>query len=504
MPSLEELDQLNRGRIISIFVYFFPLAAVAVFILYPILTAIGPSLVNSSGDASFFRILELLAEGRSRSIILFTFKQTIISTVSTLIMAIPGAYLLSKYRFPGRSLILSISMVPFILPPLVMAIGFFTLFGTSGHINSILSTIESRTFLDLPSLNILYSLEGIVLAHIFMNFPVALRLLHSGFSGMNPNLERASRSLGSGPMMTFFRITLPQVKYSLIAAISLVFTFCFLSFGVILVIGGGSNQTIETEIYRQFSGNLDFSKAGALLFVESLVVLLSTGVYVWASGKSEGGVVAVSRGLEKKGLKGIKPGLLSISASIYGLLIFIIVLGPMLSVIRESLTVGDTSGFHWFKQVLSDDVNTAIGVSPLDAVLNSLIFGFLCAVISLPVSFLAGYLLHRNAGSFNIPVHTLMLIPLGISSVGLGYGLVKAYSGSPIDPTGTWYIIVILHVLLSYPFGARVIRSGLASIPDDLTRASRSLGKGPISTFMKVHIPLLAPSFLVGSMGDPE
>jgi thiamine transport system permease protein len=490
---------LDRRRLLSYAVYFLPLTAVAVFILVPVLSVISEGMISGSGSLTFRELADIFRDGRSGDILLFTIKQATVSTAATLLMAIPGAYLVTRYSFPGRTALLSLTTVPFILPPLVLAIGFFTLFGTSGHINDLIIHMETMTGADLPSLDILYSIEGIVLAHVFLNFPVALRIIQSRYENLDPDLERASRSLGAGPVPTFLKVTLPQLKYALIAASSLVFTFCFLSFGVILVVGGGANQTLETEIYRQFSGNLDFSKAGALLFVETMVVVLTTGLYVWASGRSGEDSGFTSSGYGRIRGTGSRPILIAFSI-LYGLLIAMVILGPMISVIWESFTSDGSFSLHWFDQVISRQVDASMGISPLDAVLNSLIFAFLCSLISVPVSIGVGYLLHKKGGPVKLPLDTLMLMPLGISAVGLGYGMIKVYSGTSTDRTGTWYIIVILLVLLSYPFGARAIQAGLSTIPDRLRKASRSLGAGPLRTFFSVDLPLLAPSIVVAAL----
>lgn len=447
------------------------------FILIPLFSLILEGFRSSDGSITFNEFWDVLDDGRSIRIMIFTLEQALISTAATIILAVPGAYLLNRYRFPGRSVLLSLTTVPFILPPLVLAIGFFTLFGTSGHINSFISDLEVLSGLELPAVDVLYSIKGIVLAHVFLNFPVALRLIYSRFEHLDPDLEKASRSLGSGPLMTFFRVLLPQMKYTLLASISLVFTFCFLSFGVILVIGGGTNQTMETEIYRQFSGMLDFPRAGIFLLIETVIVAFSTVIYVWASGRSEvdlGYGPSIERSSKRSGRIG-KAGL--IISIVYSIFMVVIIIGPLISVVWESFILDGSFSLHFFEQVVSRELDPSMGISPLEAVLNSLIFAFLSSIISVPVSIGIGYFLHRKGGAVKIPMDVLLLMPIGISTIGLGYGLINAYSGTVWDPTGTWYVIVIVHVMLSYPFGARAVHSGLSSIPGNLRKASRSLGQ---------------------------
>ena len=435
-----------------ILLYGPPLLLVVLFCIYPLMKIIELGFTDDGGSLTFDHIHSALFSESSREIILFTLGQALVSTIATLALAFPGAYLISRYRFRGRSILLSLTTVPFVLPPLVLAMGFFTMFGTSGHVNSLIGSLNSLTGLNLPELKLLYTGTGIVLAHMFFNFPVALRILHSRFNTLDPNQIRASRSLGAGPVRTWSRIILPQMRYSILAAASLVFTFCFLSFGVVLVVGGMSNATIEVEIFRQFSGRFDFSLAGALLTLETIIVLLTTSLYLWSSRKAyHGNGTSRGSGIEESRGSG-RPVLRSILIALYIFLVSVVIIGQLLSVVHSSFTsgaghTGDLS-LHWFSQVLSRTRDAGLGTSPFDAVVNSLVFGFLTAIISVPVSYVVAHGLKRKGHRFKTPADLMLLFPMGVSTIGLGYGLTRAYSGTFFDLSGTWYIVVLVQVVL--------------------------------------------------------
>ncbi|MGA1821774.1 MAG: ABC transporter permease [Thermoplasmatota archaeon] len=488
------------NRISTMILYASVIAFLSFFCLLPILSVIESGLM----DGVNFRtdiFIETVSSERTRDVVSFTLWQAVISTMATVALALPGAYLMTRYRFKGRSAVMSATTVPFVLPPLVLAIGFVSLFGTNGTLNSVLDTAGSTLGIGMPDIDILYSREVIILAHVFFNFPIALRILASRFETFDVRLIDASRSLGAGPLKTFFRIILPQLRYALLSASSLVFTFCFLSFGVVLVVGGMSNATVEVEIFRY---RFDHGISGTLLLIEGLIVLASTSLYLWSSRKMGAGAgTSLGTGFVGKAGKKITPLALAVII-LYVALTTVIIFGPLTSVVHTSFVHefgGETEySTFWFERLLSRENDPTIGVSPMGAVLNSLLFGLLTIAVSLPLSMVTAYLLHRKGFKWKLPLDTLLLIPIGVSTVGLGYGLVKFYSGSFLDITGSWIIIVMVHSLLAYPLGARSIYTSLSDMPPNLRNAARSLGAGPVKRFLTVDIPLIMPGILVAAV----
>mgnify|MGYP005861415937 CR=1 FL=1 len=275
--------ELDRDRLRSVLIYSVPVLFLLFFLVYPLLSVFEKGLFDDGGKVPIHAFQDAFTSSRTLGIIRFTLLQALLSTSLTIAGALPGAYLLSKYRFPGRSAVLSLTTVPFVLPPLLIGIGFLSLFGTSGLLQSLIDGASGILGVQGFQVNILYSKGAIVLAHVFLNFPIALRILNSGLDTMDEDLIHASRSLGAGPLRTFSRVVLPQMRYSLLSAASLIFTFCLLTFGVVLVVGGMSNATLEVEIYRQFNHLQDPGRASVLLLMEILLVFFQhfQGIRPW-------------------------------------------------------------------------------------------------------------------------------------------------------------------------------------------------------------------------------
>ncbi len=477
---------------------------ILLFLVYPLGRIMVPAFTTSGGAFTLGPMIDLLSDHRSLSIIRFTVTQAAISTLLTLILAFPGAYLISRYRFPGRSALLSLTTVPFVLPPLVLGIGFISIFGTNGYLQSIVDLATGALSLPSTDVRILYTKEAIVIAHVFLNFPLALRILNSRFNTLDGNLLDASRSLGAGPVRTFFMVLVPQMRYSLVSAASLVFTFCLLTFGVVVVVGGMANATIELEIYRQFTGIFDDSRAGALLAVEVFLVAISTGIYLWSSQKTEEGS-SISRGAGfKPNRAGSKRPLRTVMIILYASLLLLFIVGPMAAVVHDSFVEEDDNGedytTRWYSSILSRENDPTIGVSPMGAILNSLMFGFLTVVVSVPMAVMTAYAIDRKPFRGKRLLDGLLLFPLGVSTIALGLGMIKGFSQGWLDLTGTWIAVLVVHTMIAYPLGVRAVLSVKRSIPDDLVKASRTLGASRLGAFISIELPLLLPGILIASV----
>lgn len=188
-------------------------------------------------------------------------------------VGLPAAWLFARFDFPGRKALRAISLLPFILPTVVVAAAFNTLIGPQGWINQTLMALFN---LSAPPLRLLNSLPAILLAHVFYNTSIIIRIVSSSWSRLNPRLEQASRMLGATSWQTFTRVTLPLLLPSLLSASLLVFLFDFTSFGVVLMLGGPQFSTIEVEIYNQAMNRFNLPVAGLLSVIQLGITLLVT------------------------------------------------------------------------------------------------------------------------------------------------------------------------------------------------------------------------------------
>jgi len=224
-----------------------PLLFLVVFYFYPLAKIILVSFLPDGGwhPDQLRRLIHSPVFGR---IIWFTTWQATLSTLLTLVVALPGAYVFARFNFPGKNLLQALTTVPFVLPTVVTAAAFRALLGNNGLVNSWLMAMFD---LATPPIRLDQTVPFFLLAHVFYNYALVLRIVGGYWAGLDRSLAAAARMLGASPWQTFRRITLPLLAPAIGSSALLVFIFCFTSFGVVLILGGPGHGTIEVEIYRQ-------------------------------------------------------------------------------------------------------------------------------------------------------------------------------------------------------------------------------------------------------------
>ncbi|MCB2105580.1 MAG: thiamine/thiamine pyrophosphate ABC transporter permease ThiP, partial [Rhodobacteraceae bacterium] len=185
----------------------------------------------------------------------FTLWQASLSALLSALLAIPAARALARRRFPGRALLIALLGAPFILPVIVAVIGLLAIFGRAGVLN------QGIVALGLPPVSI-YGLNGVVLAHVFFNLPLAIRLLLQAWLAIPAERFRLAASLGMGPAEVARFLERPMLRETLPGVFVAVFLICLTSFAVALTLGGGPRATtVELAIYQAFRFDFDLGRA---------------------------------------------------------------------------------------------------------------------------------------------------------------------------------------------------------------------------------------------------
>ncbi|AKB52672.1 Tungstate ABC transporter, permease protein WtpB [Methanosarcina barkeri str. Wiesmoor] len=193
-----------------------------------------------------------------------------ISTFSVMCCSIPTAYALSRFSFPGKSIIKTVLGLPMAFPELVMGLALLLLFGQS-FLGPVLEAV---------GIKVTFSKLGIIIAQFFVAFPYAVRIIYSTFEDINPRYELVSRSFGYGEFETFRHVTLPMAKSGLFASGVITFARCIGAFGAVLVLAGGSymyTEVLPVTLYLNISyGNLEMAiTSGILLMGIAFLAILS-------------------------------------------------------------------------------------------------------------------------------------------------------------------------------------------------------------------------------------
>lgn len=476
-----------------------PLAFLIIFFFVPL-----GSILSVSARGLITDGLSPAAAERLGRALGFTFYQAALSTLLTVLVGLPGAYVFARFDFPAKRLLRLLSTLPFILPTVVVAAAFNALIGPRGWFN-----LLAMEWLNLPAppFNLLNSLAAILLAHVFYNTTIILRVVGSAWEQLDPRLEAAARVLGASPWRAFREVTLPLLRPSLLAAALLVFLFDFTSFGVILLLGGARYATLEVEIYIQALHLLNLPLAGLLSLVQLLCTLLLTVVYTRVASRlnipltprlhGEGAAAPVS--LRQKLLVG------GVVLVLFTLLVLPLTALAARSVARLEPARGQRGGFEsgltldYYRELFVNRRGSLFYVPPIEAARNSLLYAGLTVGISLALGLPAAAALSRRS-PLNRLLDPLLMLPLGASAVTLGLGFILTFKRPPLEARSFPLLIPIAHSLVAFPFVVRTLTPVLNSIPLNLRQAAAVLGASPLRVWLEVDLPILARAALVAAI----
>ena len=416
--------------------WLLPLVFVGLVFYWPVTRV---SLLGVSGDW-----LSRLLEPKTLEVVWFTIWQAALSTVVTVIIAIPGAYLLYRRYFPGQQLVRALITVPFVLPSIVVAVG-FTVFRSVHEFYQGLGL----TFLADP-------VYWIIAAHVFVNYSIAVKTIGGVWATMDADIESAAELDGAGRLRTLVSISLPQLKPAVYSASALIFLFSATSFGIVLVLGGGQVQTIETAIFFAATQRLDLELAAALVLVQTLITALAFLVGTKLT-KGSFGLEQVFEGSQKPKIDRRDSFALVISVAIWvGLLAM-----PLILVLVRAFDVRGSFGFDNFLNLGTRGARDLLNITFADAALNSLRNMAVAAIISFVLGTLISWLLTRTRYRL---LDLVFLLPLGVSSVVLGFGFLVSFDASWFPLRSSWLIVPLAQALIALPMVIRLVHPALVSI----------------------------------------
>jgi thiamine transport system permease protein len=203
-------------------------------------------------------------DGYLLRVVRFTLWQAALSTLLSVVPALLVARALSRHpRFFGRSLILQLFAVPLALPAIVAALGVLALYGRAGYFADVLTVLGGEEW---PGI---YGISGILVAHVFFNLPLAVRLFLEALQTVPADQWRLASQLGMGSRAAFRLFEWPALRQALPGVAGLVFMLCVTSFTIVLTLGGGPRATtLEVAIYQALRFDFDPARAVALTVLQ--------------------------------------------------------------------------------------------------------------------------------------------------------------------------------------------------------------------------------------------
>lgn len=463
--------------------FFYPLAAIFRLSLFP------------EGHLVTEALRPLIEKSYYARVLWFTVWQATASTAGALLLGLPAAAIFSHYRFPGKALLRALTTLPFVMPTVVVATAFTALLGPRGMLNDILRTLFH---LDSSPLHLQNTIWIILLAHVFYNTSVVIRLVGGFWANLDPRLGAAAAVLGARPWQRFRQITVPLLLPAVAAASLLVFMFNFTSFGVILILGGPGFATVEVEIYRTAVRLFDLPVAAALSLLQMLFTL---GLMVGYTHLQQR--LTLPLPLRPQSATQRPPRTAGERWLVFGVLLLlgVFLLSPLFALVQRSLTLGGGLSLQFYRALFVNRSDSVFFVTPILAVRNSLMFAVTTVFMAVTIGLSTAYLLrqtelrHKRLAYLLDPV---LMLPLGTSAVTLGFGYIIALGKPPLNLRASLLILPIAHTLIAFPFVLRSVLPILRGMQPQIREAAAVLGASPAAVWRRIDLPILARALMVG------
>ncbi len=469
----------GRARVGRAALLAVPLGFLALFFALPVASIVGLGL-REGGRWRLDAAAAVLTDPVTREVLWFTCWQAAVSTVLTLLVALPGAYVFARFDFPGKAVLRALVTVPFVLPTVVVGAAFLALVGPGG----LLGIELDRT------------VWAILAAHVFFNYAVVVRVVGGVWAQLDPRQEEAAQVLGASRMRAFTGVTLPALTPALAGAALIVFLFTFTSFGIVQLLGGPGYATLEVEIYRQTAQLLDLPTAAVLSLVQLAAVCALLALDAWLTRRRSAALTLVAaRGAARRPHGA--PQWTFVLANVAG--IAVLLLGPLAVLVERSFNAGGGYGLAYYRALGVNDIDSTLFVPPWDAVRNSLVFALVATLVALVVGGCAAAALTPRAGRFVRGVDAMLMLPLGTSAVTVGFGFLVALDEPPLDLRQSPLLVPLAQALVAVPFVVRTLLPVLRAIQPRLREAASVLGASPLRARREVDLPLVWRAVLVAA-----
>lgn len=442
-----------------------PVLVLAVLYALPLATLLARVVDGDSVSAAF-------DGGRLARAAWFTLWQAAASTVLTMAVGFVPAYLLARFRFRGRRAVRAMVTVPFMLPTVVVGAAFLALLPDGLHGTAL----------------------AVLAAHVFFNIAVVVRLVGAAWAVLPTDLTAAARTLGAAERQVLRHVVLPLLRPALWAAASVVFVFCFTSFGVVRLLGGPRQRTLEVEIVERATRFGSVGQA-AVLAVLQLMVL---AVVVWWSARwQRRSAGTLGRGATERTARTRRQRSLLLAGTAATLLL---VLVPVATLALRSFRVGGHWSLTAWRTLGTAEVRPGVGlgVDPIASLWVSLRYAAVATLISVLVGGAAS-LAVVAAGRRGRLLDTGLMLPLGTSAVTVGLGMLITFDHPPFDWRAEWWLVPLGHALVALPFVVRSVVPALRAIPPDQRAAAMVLGASPLRAWWQVEALRIARPLAAGA-----
>jgi iron(III) transport system permease protein len=431
-------------------------------IVYPLLQVLSVAFVEN-GLPTVRPLLAFFARPLFREALVNTLLSGVLAVAGGTLIGVPLALLTVRYRFPGRSLLGVLGVLPLVIPPFVGAVAFQQILGRSGTVNLFLL---ERFGVTIPFMD---GLTGVVLVQTLHYFPFILLNTAASLATLDRSLEEAAQNLGASGFRLFRRVLLPLALPGYAAGALLTFIRVIDDLGTPLMLN--YTKLLAPQAYVRVT-------TVGLTDVDGYVICVI--------------LVALSLGARGRML-------------VWGLALLL--LGPAL-VPHVGIVVLSFSKV-WSLSLVPSVYTTANYVEILvrapHFIWNTLRYALLAALLDVALGAIIAWLLLRGRVRGRAWLDTIATLPLAIPGVVIAVGYLRVFHGWNMpglgEPlTSTWLVLVIVYAMRRLPYTVRGAYAALQQLPLALEEAGQNLGANRARTFWKITLPLMTRGLLAGGL----
>lgn len=435
----------------------------------------------------YWPVLRVFAEGLSLGfgsqvssvwpILWFTIWQALVSTAICVVLGIPGAYLLYRRTFRFAATLRALISVPFMLPSLVVAIA----------VTQVASLIAGLT-----------PIAAIILANVFSNYGVVVRTVGSQWQLLDGLSEEAAEISGAGRLRIFFKIALPQLATSIRASSALIVLYCASSYGIVLSLGGGSVNTLETAISTAVLQRLDLPHGTLLALLQIAFTLLAFTASRWGGSNPLSFDTA-----HKVKVKQLDSRDRIATIFVFSTLGLLILLPLVIVMFKAFVDSAGRFGFSNFALLQSRGTRDLLNITFFDASVNSFRNLVVATLISVLIGGLVSFLLAERTRKSNLGIGRtdatgilldgIFLLPIGVSAVVVGFGYLITLTGELAWLRSSWLLVPLAQSVLAIPMVIRVLYPALVAVDQGTREQAMTDGASKSRIFFGIDLMMIRP-----------
>lgn len=459
-----------------------------VLIIIPMIQVFLSSFVDKNGNATFENYIQFFLKSRYILAITNSAKVTVFSTAIAAAIAVPLAYLLSRYKFKGRNSILTLVTMATASPPFLGAYAWIMLLGRYGALNRLVNWL---TGIDI---NIgIKGGSGVIWVIIWLVFPLIFLMTFDSFTGEDVSHKEAAMSLGANRLKTFLTVEMPLAMPGILTGLLMAGLAAFSDFGTPAVIGG-EFPLLPTLVYGEFvsevGGNLSIaSTAGVIMIIISTIALIGQR---YTLAKKTYAAVSVKQYQLVEPSRKVKA------------IMWLIIIVVMLCSFLPHITLLIVSFMKWKWGVLTDKftINNYLNLfkEQLTPIWVSFFLGTVATLMDIVFGIGIAYLIVKKKLKFiSTFVNSMVMIPYIIPGIVLAVGYIMIFNKPPMLITGTWIILVLSYFIRKLPYSVKSAESSLYQIHNALEEAAMISGAKPLRAFKDITFKLMIGGVVSGA-----